>query len=124
VLYLSMVLDELGFTVELRGDLAAARALHEEAFLASREHQSRRGMVAALEGIAGALPDAPEVAAQLLGTAGAIRAADAMLVTPAEGGDISRITERVRAALGEEGFAAEFDRGGKLSPEDAFALLR
>jgi len=32
VLYLSLVLEELGFTLELRGELDAARALHTEAF--------------------------------------------------------------------------------------------
>jgi hypothetical protein len=36
VLYLSMVLEELGFTLELRGDFKGSRALHEEAFVISR----------------------------------------------------------------------------------------
>jgi hypothetical protein len=46
-----------------------------------------------------------------------------MLITPAERGDLLRITEAVRRALGEKDFAAEFDRGAKLSLEEAFALL-
>jgi predicted ATPase len=124
VLYLSMVLEELGFTLELRGDFAASRALHEEAFVLSREQEARRGMIWALEGIAGSLVDAPGIAAQLLGTAATVREAEAMLVTPAETGDIVRITAATRASLGDQVFEAEFVRGTKLTPEEAFALVR
>ncbi|HEU4948177.1 MAG TPA: AfsR/SARP family transcriptional regulator, partial [Kribbella sp.] len=122
VLYLSMVLEELGFTLELRGDYEAARALHAEAFLASREHESRRGMVWALEGLAGDLPGSPEVAAQLLGLAATTRETEAMLVTQAESGDIVRVTAAVREALGDDEYAAAFARGAELSLEEAFAL--
>jgi tetratricopeptide (TPR) repeat protein len=44
VLYLSIVLEELGLTLELQGDLAGARELHAEAYEISREYGSRRGM--------------------------------------------------------------------------------
>jgi tetratricopeptide (TPR) repeat protein len=123
VLYLSMVLEELGFTLELRGDFKASRALHEEAFVISREYDSRRGMVWALEGIAGALVDAPGIAARLLGVAATVREAEAMLVTPAETGDIVRITAATRAFLGDEVFEVEFARGTTLTLEEAFALV-
>jgi tetratricopeptide (TPR) repeat protein len=123
VLYLSMVLEELGFTLELRGDFKGSRALHEEAFLISREYESRRGMVWALEGIAGALVDAPGIAARLLGVAATVREAEAMLVTPAETGDIVRITAATHASLGDEVFEAEFARGTTLTLKEAFALV-
>lgn len=123
VLYLSMVLEELGFTAELRGDLATARALHAEAFVTCRTHNSGRGMAWALEGLAGALVDSPEVAAQLLGAAGSARDASALLVTPAESGDLLRVRSKLRAALGDAAFGAEYERGTKLSLEDAFGLL-
>ncbi len=37
-------------------------------------------------------------------------------------GDIERVTARVRLALGDDRFAAEFDRGGALTPTEVKAL--
>lgn len=110
---------------ELRGDAEESRALHEEAFHASREHGSRRGMVAALEGLAGALSlsGSYREAARLFGVASAVRSAEAMLVTAAENGDLERIESRIRDALGPDGFAAELDRAAGMSIDEAFALL-
>jgi hypothetical protein len=60
----------------------------------------------------------------VLGVAATVRDAEAMLVTPAESGDIVRITAATRACLGDRVFEAEFARGIKLTPEEAFALVR
>ncbi|WP_112237450.1 BTAD domain-containing putative transcriptional regulator [Kribbella monticola] len=117
VLYLSIVLEELGYTYELRGSYAKALDLHTEAFRISQDYESGRGMCWALEGLAAALVDEPEVAACLLGAAAKVRAAEGYVVTPAEAVDI----ERARARA--EGFEAAYARGGELSLEGAFALL-
>ena len=41
----------------------------------------------------------------------------------ARAGDIMRITAATRASLGDQAFEAEFARGTKLTPEEAFALV-
>jgi tetratricopeptide (TPR) repeat protein len=115
VLYLSIVLEELGYTYELRGSYAKARALHAEAFRVSQDYESGRGMCWALEGLAAALVDEPEVAACLLGAAAAARAAENYVVTSAEAVDIERATTRI---VGHE---AAYARGGLMSLEEAFA---
>jgi len=122
VLYLSMVLEELGYVLELRGDPAAALALQIEAFRISEEYESRRGMCWALEGIAASIAD-KGVAARLLGAAGATRAAEGYLVTEAESGDLNRAASTARTALGDDAFEAAYAAGAMLSPEQAFGLL-
>ncbi|HEY0694237.1 MAG TPA: tetratricopeptide repeat protein, partial [Kribbella sp.] len=113
VLYLSVVLEELGFTLELRGQYEAARALHAEAFQIARDYDSRRGMCWALEGLAATYIDQPELAARLLAAAAAARQADRHLVTPAEATDIERVAARI----------GTLDVGAALSLEEAFALV-
>ena len=117
VLYLSIVLEELGYTYELRGSYAKARALHLEAFRISQDYESDRGMCWAVEGLAAALVDEPELAACLLGAAATARAAAGYVVTAAEALDIERAAARIT------GFEAAYARGKELSMEDAVALL-
>ena len=122
VLYLSMVLSELAYVMELRGEPEAALELHTEAFRISAEYESGRGMCWALEGIAACLPD-KTVAAQLLGAADATRSAEGYVVTPAESGDNTRAASAARAELGDAGYQAAWAAGTALSPEQAFRLL-
>ncbi|MGW1345314.1 BTAD domain-containing putative transcriptional regulator [Kribbella sp. NPDC002412] len=122
VLYLSMVLTELAYVVELRGEPLAALELHLEAFRISEEYESVRGMCWSLEGIAACLPD-KRVAAQLLGAADATRAAEGFLVTPAESGDHDRAESAARAVLGDGDYELAHAAGTTLSPEQAFRLL-
>jgi predicted ATPase len=122
VLYLSLVLTELAYVVELRGEPEAALELHVEAFRISEEYESRRGMCWALEGMAACLPD-KAVAAQLLGAAEATRAAEGYPITPAEAEDTVRAASAARAALGDADFEIAWDAGTALSPEQAFSLL-
>jgi predicted ATPase/DNA-binding SARP family transcriptional activator len=121
VLYLSMVLTEFAYVLELRGQPDAALELHLEAFRISEEYESLRGMCWSLEGIAACLPD-KTVAAKLLGAAHATRSAEGYLVTPAESGDTDRAVAAARAALGDA-FELAWDAGAALSPEQAFRLL-
>jgi tetratricopeptide (TPR) repeat protein len=122
VLYLSMVLTELGYVLELRGKPEAALELHVEAFRISEEYESVRGMCWSLEGIAACLPD-KTVAAQLLGAADAIRTSEGHLITPAESADITRAVGAARAVLGDAEYESAWDAGSALSPEQAFDLL-
>ena len=120
VLYLSIVLEELGYTLELQGDPVGALALHAEAFEISREYGSRRGMCWALEGLAACVGD-KVVAARLLGTVATVRAADGYLFTAAEDTDIERATAAARSALGDAAFSTEYEVGCGLTLEEAFS---
>jgi predicted ATPase/DNA-binding SARP family transcriptional activator len=123
VLYLSMVLDELGFLLEQQGELAAARALHVEAYELGVEQESRRAMAWSLEGIAGTVAvAAPAVAARCLGAAVVVREVEGLPVTAAEGADVLRIERAARGVLGEQ-YDAEYAAGRLLTLEEAYALV-
>jgi predicted ATPase/DNA-binding SARP family transcriptional activator len=123
-LHLPMVLSELGFVAELRGDAPTALALHLQAFAGAQRLNGPRDVAFALEGLAGAtaLAGRHRQAARLLGAAAAARQAVAVPLGPAEQIDIDRITAAASAALGESDFAAEFACGGKLEPAEAARL--
>lgn len=120
VLYLSIVLEELGYTLELQGDLVRARELHAEAFQISREYESLRGMCWAVEGLAACVDD-KAVAARLLGAAAAVRAAEGYVVTAAEESDIDRAATAARAVVGGDAFATQYAAGGRLGLTEAFS---
>ncbi len=124
-LFLSMVLIELGFLVEQRGDAAGALALHLEAFDITREQESPRDQAFALEGLASALAAGGrfEQAAQLLGTAAATRRATGLELVPTGRTEVDRVTAALRAVLGETQFAAAYARGGELTLEEVRALV-
>ena len=115
----ALVLAELGFVAELRGDLDTAAARHREGYAAAVTTGDPRALALALEGLAGATGPAP--AAVLLGAADAARRSRGAPLPPAERGDVDRITARATAALGPEAFAAHFARGATLSPDRAVA---
>ncbi|GAA2233417.1 BTAD domain-containing putative transcriptional regulator [Streptomyces amakusaensis] len=108
----ALILAELGFIAELRGDHDAALKLHTEGLAAARATGDPRAVALALEGLAGAhrLGGRPELAARLLGTAARARTAVRASLPPAERGDVDRVTAAVRTALGDAGFAAAFAR--------------
>ncbi|MGW1437586.1 BTAD domain-containing putative transcriptional regulator [Streptomyces griseus] len=115
----SVILAELGFVAEARGDATAALALQLDAHAAARGTGNPRAVALALEGLAGAqsLAGHSEHAARLLGAATAARQS---VQAPLRGGerfDVDRITTRVRAALDEPRYQAEFERGRTLAPE-------
>jgi hypothetical protein len=116
VLYLPVVLAELGFVRELQGDLEAALALHSESFRVAAEFDSLRGMCWALEGLAACHPD-KALAATLLGAAAAARASAAYLTAATETEDL----ERARRAV--DGHEAAYAVGQGLSPREAFELV-
>ncbi|MFB4316630.1 BTAD domain-containing putative transcriptional regulator [Actinomadura sp. 21ATH] len=110
---LPLVLAELGFAAEQRGDRDAARALHREGLDAARRIGDPRAVALAYEGLAGAEDDAVR-AARLLGAAARLRASVGAPLPAAERGDVDRITAAARRALGEDAFAAAFSYSGDL----------
>ncbi|WP_338071300.1 BTAD domain-containing putative transcriptional regulator [Actinomadura bangladeshensis] len=99
----TLLLAELGFIAELRGDLAAARSLHLQGLAAARQAGDPRAIALAREGLAGvaAAEGAYEEAATLLGEAAALRESVGAPLPPAERGDVDRIAAAVRAGLDE-----------------------
>ncbi|MFE3451733.1 BTAD domain-containing putative transcriptional regulator [Nonomuraea sp. NPDC059194] len=114
----ALVLAELGFVAEQRGDAATALALHLQGLTAARASDDPRAVALALEGLAGAhsLAGRHELAAHLLATATATRRAVGAPLPAAERGDVDRIESRVRQALGDR-------RVEPLALDELFALV-
>ncbi|WP_395107092.1 BTAD domain-containing putative transcriptional regulator [Actinomadura sp. SCN-SB] len=121
--YLSMVLIELGFLAERRGDPARALKLLGEGYDICHDQHSDKGKAWALVGMAAALvlDGRPGLAARLLGAADAARHATGLPISPSERDELARITADVRAA--EPGFDALFASGAELAPEQARSLV-
>ncbi|MGW0520600.1 hypothetical protein [Crossiella sp. NPDC003009] len=103
-----LLLAELGFIAECRGEAETARALHREGLAIAEDIGEPRAIALALEGLAGSAED-PAEGARLLGEATALRASAPL--PPAERQDVDRIERRLRAALGSR-FEAELSAGG------------
>jgi tetratricopeptide (TPR) repeat protein len=113
-------LSELGFIAEQRGDPAVARSWHTRCLTAAQKLGDPQAVAQALTGLAGAqaLGGQPDRAARLLG------AADTACRAPGDSADLNRITSLTRKALGETAFAAEFQNGRRMRPEQASSLLQ
>ncbi|MER5326928.1 BTAD domain-containing putative transcriptional regulator [Streptosporangium roseum] len=109
----ALLLAELGFLAEQRGDAPAALSLHHQGLAVARDSGDPRALALALEGLAGAyaLAGQPVRAARLLGTASRARESSGAPLPGAERGDVERIMAKVLATLGAEMFAAEFSTG-------------
>ena len=121
----ALVLAELGFIAEQRGDPNGALALHLDGWRIARRLGDPRAVALALEGLAGAeaLAGRHDRAAGLLGTAAATRDAVGAPLPKAERGDVDRVEARILAALGEADFVAALARGRQLAPGEAAALV-
>ncbi|MFF2945141.1 BTAD domain-containing putative transcriptional regulator [Streptomyces niveus] len=119
----ALVLAELGFVAEQRGDAATALTTHLDGLTAARATGNPRAVALALEGLAGArsLAGDPESAALLLGAATAARERTGAPLPPAESADVDRVTRAARTALGTGAFEEAFARGTTLSPDEALA---
>ncbi|MDA3647601.1 AfsR/SARP family transcriptional regulator [Saccharopolyspora indica] len=119
----TLILAELGFLAELRGDLGAAREHHLSAYRIARRIADPRSIALTLEGLAGAdAASAPERAACLLGAAEAARASAGTPLPEAERGDLDRITAEVRKRLTETEFDLAVAQGAEHFPTDLDAL--
>ncbi|MDI5977002.1 BTAD domain-containing putative transcriptional regulator [Amycolatopsis magusensis] len=109
----ALLLAELGFAAEQRGDTELALARQREGFAAASATGDPRSIALAMEGLAGATAAVGDhrQAARLLGAAAATRDSVGTPLPEAERGDVDRVTAAVVATLGEAGFAEEFDRG-------------
>ncbi|MER6946993.1 BTAD domain-containing putative transcriptional regulator [Nonomuraea sp. NPDC000554] len=116
----ALILAELGFVAEQRGDAVAAQDLHLESLATARRVGDPRAIALALEGLAGvrALQDRHEEAALLLGRAAALRESVGVPLPQAERGDVDRVTVAVRSSLGEAALAAAIEAGGTIPLDD------
>jgi tetratricopeptide (TPR) repeat protein len=114
-----LILAELGFVAEHRGETERARDLHLDGFVSARDTSDPRAVALALEGIAGAQALAGHTAhaARLLGTAAASRESVGAPLPAGERFDVDRITALATRDLGEEAFAAETERGRETEPD-------
>ncbi|MEV5897607.1 hypothetical protein AB0L76_50285 [Nonomuraea fuscirosea] len=96
----TLLLAELGFIAELRGDVATARSLHLDGLAAAGDP---RAVALAKEGLAGvaAAEGAYQDAAVLLDEAAVLRESVGAPLPPAERGDVDRIAAAIRTAPGE-----------------------
>ncbi|MFE3119151.1 BTAD domain-containing putative transcriptional regulator [Streptomyces niveus] len=121
----ALVLAELGFVAELRGDATAALRLQHDGLSAARAAGDARSLALALEGLAGAraLAGQADHAARLLGAASAARDSVGTPLPAGEQDDVARVTARATKALGgRAAFDDEFARGaagGTGEEEDA-----
>ncbi|RJQ74458.1 AfsR/SARP family transcriptional regulator [Pseudonocardiaceae bacterium YIM PH 21723] len=113
----ALILAELGFVAELRGDPETARRLHSQGLSLAHQVGDRRAIALAFEGLAGVFTaqDRQDCAAQLLGAAAAGRKALGAPLPAGERGDVERITGLVRRKLGDANFRSEWERGRALS---------
>ncbi|MBK3525203.1 MULTISPECIES: BTAD domain-containing putative transcriptional regulator [Streptomyces] len=119
-----LVLAELGFVAELRGDAGTAAAHHLRGLDVARAIDEPRALALSLEGLAGAAalrgtPSAAACAALLLGAADAARRSVGAPLPPAERTDVDRIERAARATLGDAAFTRSFTAGTRLTPEEA-----
>jgi predicted ATPase/DNA-binding SARP family transcriptional activator len=119
----ALILAEMGFIAELRGDAEGALAHHREGHEVALTTGDPRALALALEGLAAAhaLAGGAGTAALLLGAASAARAATGAPLPAAERLDVDRATVTATAALGAARFADTFAEGESLSPEAAHA---
>jgi predicted ATPase/Tfp pilus assembly protein PilF/transcriptional regulator with XRE-family HTH domain len=114
----------LGRVAFRQGDHGRAAALLAEALLLGRDIGARRWVTTSLEGLAwvAGARGRPDQAARLGGTAAALREAQGVPLPPEERGSHDQAVQAMRAALGEEGFAAAWAAGRALPLEEAIAL--
>ncbi|MFI8082252.1 AfsR/SARP family transcriptional regulator [Kitasatospora sp. NPDC086009] len=123
-----LLLAELGFVAELRGDADLAADRHLSGWAVARSLDEPRALALSLEGLAGAAAVAgrgaagrrgAECAALLLGAADAARRGVGAPLPPAERGDTDRIAAAAVEVLGAAAFAAAFAQGGRLTAVEA-----
>ncbi|MFF2198347.1 ATP-binding protein, partial [Streptomyces sp. NPDC058157] len=114
----ALVLAQLGYAAEERGDAHRARRLHEEGLRAARRTGDARALAQAFEGIAGALAADPAGtgadrlrAAGLLGAAAGLRESVGTPLPVAERRDADRAVTRLLDALGAGAYADAFEAG-------------
>ncbi|MGX2995708.1 AfsR/SARP family transcriptional regulator [Streptomyces sp. JNUCC 64] len=120
-----LLLAELGFIAELRGDPATAADHHLRGLEVARALAEPRALALSLEGLAGAAAtDDPERAAVLLGAADTARRDAGAPLPPAERADVDRVTTTARTALPPATYESAFTRGTRMTTPRATAYAR
>jgi predicted ATPase/DNA-binding SARP family transcriptional activator len=98
----ALILAELGFAAEQRGDADAALDLHTHGLTAARRTGDPRAVALAMEGLAGArlLAGEPDRAKDLLGAAAQLRESAGAPLPPGERGDVDRIEAALPDVVG------------------------
>ena len=112
----------LGRALAGRGDNERSLEQYKESLILSREVGDSGGVAGGLEAICAgmiAAKDQPELTAQLLGAADALRRASSAPLQPSYRQEFDRSVAAVRAQLGEEAFEAAWAEGGTMSMEQA-----
>jgi predicted ATPase/class 3 adenylate cyclase/DNA-binding CsgD family transcriptional regulator len=106
-----------------QGDLALARHLYEESLALMQEGGYKEFLAPCLEGLAAvvAAQGEPRWAAQLWGTAEAVRKTIGTPTSPVYRNEYEQVVAAVRATLGEETFLAAWAEGRSMTPEQALA---
>ncbi len=120
---IAFALAQLGRVAYLQGEHGRAGAIFMESLLLSRTIDARIPVVLSLECLAcvTVAQGHAQRAARLGGAAEVVRAAMAMPVQPEERASHDQMVQAVRAALGEEAFAAAWAEGRALPLEAAIA---
>ncbi|WP_433262089.1 BTAD domain-containing putative transcriptional regulator [Actinosynnema sp. CS-041913] len=120
----ALILAELGFVAEQRGEAETALCLHREGYAAAWATGDPRTIALAVEGVAGGYSACGDHrrAALLLGAAAAARATAGAPLPPAERGDVDRSTGRGEAALGAA-FADLMAEGRALGLSEVRSLV-
>ncbi|OPC76947.1 AfsR family transcriptional regulator [Embleya scabrispora] len=115
----ALILAELGFVAELRGDPRTALEMQLAGLSAARAAGDARSVALALEGLAGAqvLAGHADQAARLLGAAAAARRSVGTPLPEGERDDVARIEARARDIVGDARFDDAY--GTKVSWDDA-----
>lgn len=121
----ALVLGELGFIAELRGDPAESTRLHLEGYRVAHRLGDPRAVALALEGLAGARVVAGhfEGAAQFLAAAEAARKSVKAPLPDAERADVDRIEAAVRDRLDLRSLSEVWRQGARLSPQECVRLI-
>jgi predicted ATPase/DNA-binding SARP family transcriptional activator len=116
----ALVLAQLGFAAEQRGLADQALALHLDGLRLAERTGDLRAVALALEGLAGAraIGGFPEHAAELLGTATALRESTGSPLPAAERFDTDRVTAHATETLGTHAFTTALNHGRLLTPHD------
>ncbi len=118
---MTLILVQLGYVAELRGEADRARGFHLDALATARSTDDIRAKAFSLEGLAGAesLAGDHRLAARLLGAAAAARQSVGAPLPSGERLDVDRVTARIQSALGQSEYSVEFERGTRLTPDAA-----
>jgi hypothetical protein len=123
-----LLLAELGFIVELRGDADQCVRHHLRGLDVARSlGEPRAGPVpggARGRGGTAGVRACRRVRALLLGAADAARREVGAPLPPAERGDVDRVTAAAQAVLGGPAFTEAFERGALLTVEEAVRQAR